>query len=198
MNRVIFPVLGFAVLIFVLASSQRAAPAADPPTTAELGNPAPGFELKDVFGKPFKLSDFKGHVVVLEWINFQCPVSHGKHDDKTMQDVYKKFADKGVVWLAIDSTAGRKPEENRVYAAKQGLAYPILHDPDGKVGRTYGAATTPHMYVIDAKGTLVYNGAIDDKGSTNHVAEAVGATLAGKKPSTMKTAPYGCSVKYAR
>ncbi len=170
--------------------------AADAPGKAQVGSPAPGFELKDVYGKDFKLADFKDKIVVLEWINQKCPVSLAKHDDQVMQKTYAKYAAKGVVWLAIDSTAGRKAEENRVYAAQKGLAYPILDDSEGKVGRAYGAKTTPHMFVIDRKGILAYDGAIDDKGTKNYVAAAIECLLADKPVENAKTTPYGCSVKY--
>ncbi len=169
---------------------------ADAPAGAEVGSPAFGFELPDVYGKVFKLAEFKGRIVVLEWINQACPVSRGKHDDGVMQKTYKKYAKDGVIWLAIDSTHGRKPEQNRVYAAEQQLAYPILQDADGKVGRAYGARTTPHMFVIDKKGVLAYDGAIDDKADKNYVVAALDALLADKPVTTAKTAPYGCSVKY--
>jgi len=165
---------------------------------AVVGSQAPDFALKDSYGKEFRLADFKDKVVVLEWINRTCPVSRGAHEKKTMQDIYKKYAAKGVVWLAIDTTAGSDPEKNRVYAAEKGLAYPILHDPDGRTGRAYGAKTTPHMFVIDKTGKLVYNGAIDDRKETNYVAAALDEVLADKPVSTSRTEPYGCSVKYAR
>jgi peroxiredoxin len=163
---------------------------------ARIGKSAPDFGLKDTFGKSFTLSEFKGKTVVLEWINQDCPISAGKHKDKTMQNVYKKYAPKGVVWLAIDTTHYQKPEKNRIYAAQMNLAYPILHDPDGKVGRAYGATKTPHMYVIDKTGKLVYVGAIDDQGETNYVAAALESILAGKAVAKAKTDSYGCSVKY--
>ena len=169
---------------------------------AAVGRPAPDFALGDVYGKSFKLSEFKDHVVVLEWLNKGCPVSRRCHDQAIMQGVYKKYAAKGVIWLAIDTTRGLQPAANRVYAAEQGMAYPILHDLDGSVGKLYGAKTTPHMYVIDKKGVLVYAGAIDDdppgrnKDRTNYVAAALDAVLAGNPVAKPKTDSYGCGVKY--
>lgn len=164
---------------------------------AKTGSAAPAFKLKDTFGKEFSLADFKGKVVVLEWFNRKCPASKGCHNSATMQDTYKKYADKGVIWLAIDTTAGSDPEANRVYAADQGLAYPILHDTDGKVGKAYGAKTTPHMFIIDKEGILVYTGAIDNKGeSPNYVGDALAEVLAGEKVTKSRTQPYGCGVKY--
>jgi peroxiredoxin len=195
MKRTLVPVLAIAATAAVIFLGQAAA-GKGTPTKADIGAAAPSFALEDVYGKTFTLGDFKEHVVVLEWINQHCPVSHGKHKDGTMQNTYKKYADKGVIWLAIDSTYGAKPEANRVYAAQMGIAYPILHDPDGKVGHMYGAKTTPHMFVIDKKGVLVYDGAIDDQGKANYVAAALDAVLAGKPVENAKTKPYGCGVKY--
>lgn len=171
----------------------------DKPPVAEsgqVGSSASDFTLKDSYGKEFRLADYKDRVVVLEWVNQDCPVSKGKHTKKVMQDTYAKYVDK-VVWLGIDTTAGRQAEGNRVYAAKMGIAYPVLLDADGKVGRSYGARTTPHMFVI-AKGKLVYAGAIDDgkDGGQNYIAAALDEVLAGKPVSKAKTEPYGCKVKY--
>ena len=163
---------------------------------AKIGKPAPDFALRDCFGKTFKLSDYKGKIVVLEWVNQFCPVSKGKHANKTMQKTYAKYAREGVVWLGIDSTSTLDVEKNRVYAAEMALAFPLLNDPDGEVGLTYGARTTPHMYVIDKSGKLVYNGAIDDKGQRNYVAEAIEAVANGSAVAKSRTQPYGCSVKY--
>jgi peroxiredoxin len=168
----------------------------DKPSKAVLGEKAPDFTLKDTYGKEFSLSEFKGKIVVLEWVNPDCPVSKGHHDKKTMQDTYKKHAEK-IVWLGIDSSRGAKAENLRVYSAKMGIAFPILLDGDGKVGHSFGAATTPHMFVIDKDGKLAYNGAIDDKGSTNYVNDAVEALVKGETVAKPKTAPYGCGVKYA-
>lgn len=178
----------------LLVSTQLRAADEKPSAQAKIGEKAPDFALKDAFGKEHKLSDYRGKIVVLEWINQQCPVSKGKHTKQTMQESYKKHADQ-VVWLAIDTKAN-DPEKNRVYAAKMGIAYPILHDTDGKVGRAYNARTTPHMFVIDKEGKLVYDGAIDDKGETNYVDNAIHDLLEGKTVSKPKTEPYGCGVKY--
>jgi len=189
-------VVAVAGMVGALVYTQLTAAEAGAEAKADLGKPAPEFALKDVYGKEFKLSDFKERVIVLEWINKGCPVSKGAHEKKVMQDTYKKYAGKGVVWLAIDTTVGTKPEDNRVYAAEMSLAYPILHDVEGKVGRAYGAKTTPHMFVIDKAGKLAYTGAIDDREKTNYVAAALDALLAGKPVAKAKTEPYGCSVKY--
>jgi len=165
---------------------------------AEIGKPAPKFKLPDVYGNEISLDQFKGKIVVLEWMNRNCPVSKGAHTRNEMQDTYKKYAGQGVVWLAIDSSYDTDGEANRAYAAKMGLAYPILHDPDGKVGKAYGAKTTPHMFVIAKNGTLAYNGAIDDQGDTNYVDAALAALTTGKTVEKSKTKPYGCGIKYKR
>jgi peroxiredoxin len=173
----------------------RAAEGGAKAAAAKVGEAAPDIALKDTYGKEFKLSEFKGKIVVLEWLNQACPVSRGKHEDKTMQNTYKKYADK-VVWIGIDTTNGVKPESNRVYAAKMQLAHPILIDVDAKAGHAFGAKTTPHMFVIDKDGKLAYDGAIDDQGQTNYVAAAIDSLVAGKPVSKSKTDPYGCGVKY--
>lgn len=166
--------------------------------TAKVGEPAPDFKAKDVYGKAFTLSEFKDKIVVLEWINQDCPVSKGAHDKGTMQEVYKKYAGKGVVWLGVDSTAGMTAEKNRVYAAAMGLAYPILMDGDGKIGHSYQAKRTPHMYVIDRGGKLAYAGAIDDRKDKNYVAAAIDDLLADRPVAKPQTDAYGCTVKYAK
>jgi peroxiredoxin len=202
MKRALFGIVTVSVAVVALLLIQASLVGAEGAKKAELGSAPPGFELKDVFGKAFKLSDFKDKIIVLEWINQECPVSLGKHENGTMQKTYKKYAAKDVVWVAIDSTykngkgKERTPEQNRVYAAEKGLAYPILHDSDGKVGHSYGAKTTPHMFVIDKNGNLAYDGAIDNKGETNYVAAAIDSLLAGKPVEQSKTTPYGCTVKY--
>ncbi len=168
-------------------------------TKAKVGGPAPDFVLIDTHGNEHRLSEYRGHVVVLEWINQQCPYIVDHHAKKhTTQKAYAEQAGQGVVWLAIDSTHHRKPAENRVWAAKHRIAYPILHDPHGCVGRVYGAKTTPHIFVIDKHGKIAYHGVIDDRGNQNHANAAVAALLAGKTPPRTETKPYGCSVKYGK
>lgn len=172
--------------------------------TAAIGKPAPQFALKDLDGKEHKLADFKGKVVVLEWSNHQCPfcVRHAK--DGTADQVMKEFKDKPVVWIAIDSSnvAPQKTKELASWKNENKLGYPILIDGEGTVGKAYGAKTTPHMFVIDQKGTLVYAGAIDDdptgakETSRNYITEALEAIFAGTAVPISTTKPYGCSVKY--
>ncbi|HOW70815.1 MAG TPA: redoxin domain-containing protein [Phycisphaerae bacterium] len=180
------------------ASAGENQPKSEAARTAEIGKPAPDFNLKDAYGKAFTLSEFKGKIVVLEWMNPGCPVSRGKQVDQVMQKTYAKYAAKGVVWLGVDSTAGQKAEANRVYAAETGLNYPVLLDPDGKVGHAFVATKTPHLFVIDKTGKLVYAGAIDDQGEKNFVGAAVEDLLAGREVAKSRTEAYGCTVKYAR
>lgn len=186
-----------AVGIYSLSSKAQAAGEVGATAKAEVGQAAPDFALKDTFGKEFKLSEFKGKIVVLEWLNPGCPVSKGCHDKRIMQNTYKKFAEKAV-WLGIDSTAKNEAEDDRVYSAQMAMAYPILMDSDGKAGHAYGATNTPHMFVIDKDGKLAYAGAIDDHGATNYVGDAVQSLVDGKPVAKSKTAPYGCGIHYKR
>ncbi|WFB35120.1 thioredoxin family protein [Kiritimatiellota bacterium B12222] len=172
---------------------------------------APAFTLMDTEGNEHALSDYKGKVVVLEWFNHGCPFVQKHYSKGNMQALQKTYTDKGVVWLAIVSSADGKQGSdsadghNKTAAEKGTNATAILIDADGTVGKAYGAKTTPHMFVIDAKGELVYQGAIDDKRSvnpadiatsTNYVVAALDAVLAGEAVEVAKTTPYGCSVKY--
>lgn len=175
------------------------------------GQPAPAFRGVDVNGKPVSLADFRGRTVVLEWNNPNCPFVQKHYTSGNMQSLQQKNTAAGVVWLAVNSTA----ESHSDYLAPAKLAAwfgeqkaaptAIVMDPKGEIGRAYGAKVTPHMYVIDAKGTLVYAGAIDDKRSanpadiktsTNHVAAALGEVAAGKAVTTPSTTAYGCTIKY--
>jgi peroxiredoxin len=170
------------------------------------GKRAPEFELNSFDGKTVSLSDYRGKIVVLEWFNFECPLSLYHYETKnTMVELANKYKDKNVVWLAVNSTSHTTPEPNKTFAKRHGLPYLILDDRLGKVGRAYGAETTPHMYIIDPKGRIVYEGAIDDSplgkkkvGVVNYVDNALAELTAGKAVSTAKTKPYGCTVKYAK
>ncbi len=181
-----------------LHAAPEAAPPHAPSAAARSAESAPDFKLKDTFGKEFTLAEFKGRIVVLEWLNPDCPVSRGAHEKGRMQGVYKKYADKGVVWLGIDSTSGNSAEKDRIHAAQTGLAFPILLDADGKVGKSFQAKRTPHMFVIDRTGKLAYDGAIDDQADKNYVAAAVEDLLADRPVAKPKTDAYGCGIKYAR
>jgi peroxiredoxin len=170
---------------------------------AALGQEAPGFALSDQNGKRVSLSDYAGKIVVLEWINPECPYVQRHYKDKTMLSLAQKYRDKGVVWLAINTTSSASGKDNKAWVEKHDLDYPILDDSDGKIGRQYGAKTTPHMYVIDRSGKLVYKGAIDDspqgdkEQANNYVADVLAKLAAGGEVTPRENKPYGCSVKYA-
>jgi peroxiredoxin len=176
--------------------------------TAKIGQPAPAFELTDTEGKTHKLADYKGKVVVLEWFNPGCPVVKLHHErNTTMTDTQTKFKDKNVVWLAVNSGGpgkqGHGKEANSSARKDWHMAYPVLLDESGATGQSYGAKTTPHMFVIDEKGALVYAGAIDNGtpgkvGDINYVDQALTQTLAHETVSTSETKPYGCPVKYSK
>ena len=170
--------------------------------SAKIGAAAPAFTLKDTAGKDVSLSDFAGKIVVLEWMNPDCPVCREKMENgsvaKMMAD--SKAIDPNVVFLFINSThyMADKPASSGDYLTKNKVQAAALIDGDGAVGKAYGAKTTPHCYVIAADGTLAYDGAIDDKGSTNYVVSAVKALKEGKAVSPATTKAYGCSVKYKK
>lgn len=168
--------------------------------TAEDTKKAPAFTLTAHDGSTVSLADFKGKTVVLEWYCDTCPASkaHHKPDNNTMVDLAAKYADKGVVWLAINSTGSHSVEHNAKAAEKQGVTYPILDDSAGTVGKAYGARTTPHMFIVASDGTIAYDGAIDDKKDSNYIDAALSELIAGKTVTTPKTRPYGCGVKYKR
>jgi peroxiredoxin len=178
---------------------------------AELGAAAPDFSLKDLDGKTVKLSELKGKVVVLEWFNPECPFVKASHTKGSLVGTAKKEAAKGVVWLAVNSAApgkqGYGPEKSKAGLKTFGLDHAVLLDETGQVGKSYGATNTPHMFVIDKTGKLVYRGAIDNSpdgegGSPqggkliNYVDQAIEDVLAGKPVRTPDTKAYGCSVKY--
>ena len=178
---------------------------------AVVGQPAPAFTATDVNGKAVSLADFKGRHVVLEWVNPGCPYVQKHYGAANMQATQKAATDQGVVWLAVSTTARdhadyKPPAELAAWMkAQKAAAATTLMDSDGAVGRAYGARTTPHMYIVNPAGTLVYVGAIDSRptanpadiaGATNHVKVALSEALAGKPVSVASTRPYGCSVKY--
>jgi hypothetical protein len=186
-----------------------AAPAAAAPV---VGQPAPNFKLADTNGKPVTLADFRGKTVVLEWSNPECPFVKKHYSSGNMQKAQAAAARDGVVWLTINSSApGKQGHVNggqaKSFVAKAGArpaAY--LLDPRGVVGKVYAAKTTPHMYIVNKAGTLVYAGGIDDKptpnpadvnGARNHVLAALSELKAGKPVSVATSRPYGCSVKYS-
>ena len=185
---------------------ERGAEKASAKSGAKVGEAAPNFTLKTTDGKDWSLSDAKGKVVVLEWINPECPVcvrvmEQGIVAD-TVKGVKEQFPD--AVYVAINSSAARQSSLDATagYMKSHKLEVPALLDGDGKVGQEYGARTTPHCFVIDASGVLVYAGAIDDGANgdakTNYVVNAAKQLKAGEKVSPSETKSYGCSVKYKR
>lgn len=176
------------------------------------GQKAGNFQLTDVDGRTVALSDFAGKTVVLEWHNPGCPFVQKHYDSGNMQKTQEAARAQGAVWLTINSGAPGKQgymsgaEAKALVAEEKGRATNYLLDPRGVVGKGYGAKTTPHLYVIDGGGTLVYQGGIDDRptadradiaGARNHVLAALSEMRAGKPVSVAETRPYGCTVKYA-
>ena len=177
----------------------------------ENGKAAPNFTLKDSNGSDVSLSQFQGKHIVLEWLNHDCPFVMKHYNSGNMQNLQKTYTGKGVAWLSVMSSAPgnegyyEAADVNRLNAEKKASPTAILQDPTGEVGKLYGAQTTPHMYVVDPKGVLIYQGAIDDIRSTNpddvakaknYVSAALDEAMAGKPVSTPSTKSYGCSVKY--
>lgn len=192
------------------------APAPAPPpiaagASAAIGQPAPDFTLPAADGSTVKLSDFRGKRVVLEWFNPECPFVKSAHESGPLRDLAARTTAQGVVWLAINSGApgkqGHGAEVNKAAASTWSLSHPILLDETGAVGRAYGATNTPHMYLIDDKGALVYRGALDNApmGETEggaprigYLEDALAATAAGQPIATAEFKAWGCSVKYAK
>jgi peroxiredoxin len=173
----------------------------------KVGQAAPDFSLENHKGETVNLSDLKGKIVVLEWFNNECPYVVKHYKEGHMQKLASKYAEKGVVWLAINSTNGKSNADNAAVVEKWNMPMAILNDAAGTVGKQYGATNTPHMYVINAEGNLAYIGAIDSDrsadtskidGATNYVAEALDALLAGESVKTAETRAYGCTVKYKK
>jgi len=182
--------------------------AADSPA---VGTNAPDFSLTDSKGKTQSVSQYKGKYVVLEWFNPECPFVKKHYGSGNMQKLQEEFTGKGVVWLSIDSSAPGKEghltaeQANAKVSEWKTKQTALVLDPDGKAGQSYGAKNTPHMFVINPEGKIVYEGAIDSKAtpnpsdianSTNYVKVALEESLAGKTVTTANTKPYGCSVKY--
>jgi len=191
-----------------VANNNRPQDGASP---AEVGKPAPDFRLTDLAGKEVRLSDFKGKPVVLEWFNPGCPFVKYAHTEGPLVDMASKESEQGIVWLAINSGAegmqGFELADNEKMVGEFGIKHPVLRDPDGVVGHLYGAEKTPHMYLIDDKGTLLYAGGIDNApfGEVDGGGERIGyldqalAAMRGGKPVDTPTAKaWGCTVKYAK
>ena len=201
MNKLVATLLAMSMASLVSLVQAAAAP----------GQAAPEFSLVDINGKMQKLSDYRGKYVVLEWFNSDCPFVQKHYESGNMQSLQARYTQKGVVWLGVNSTSPRHSNyrdpvrSQAILKDWKSAPTAFVLDPDGKVGKQYGARTTPHMYVIDPKGMLVYVGGIDDKPSTNQrdiptaknlVAAALDESLGGKPVGTPSAMPYGCSVKY--
>ena len=193
------------VLAFLMSGSLSLA-------EAIAGKSAPAFEIKDSTGKTHKLSDYAGKWVVMEWFNKDCPYVKKHYGSQNMQTLQKTYTGKGVTWLTLNSSAKGKQgyteasEAVKVAKDNKSAASAVLLDADGVVGKAYGAKTTPHMFIIDPKGMVVYAGAIDDNDSAdagvipkskNYVAAALDQGMSGKKVEVTATKPYGCGTKYA-
>lgn len=192
--------LGLALLVSAAAQA-----------SAVVGQPAPAFSLTDVNGKTVRLSDFKGKHVVLEWVNPGCPFVRKHYNSGNMPATQALARDKDVVWLAINSTEKAHTDymDPLKLAAwlneRKSATTAVLMDEPGAVGKAYGARTTPHMYIVNPQGQLIYAGAIDSIPSaraedipraTNYVKQGLSEALAGKPLSAANTAPYGCTIKY--
>jgi thioredoxin-related protein len=180
-------------------------------SAAKVGDPAPDFTATDSNGQSRHLADYKGKYVVLEWHNQGCPYTRKHYAGGNMQALQKEWTGKGVVWFTVISSAPgaqgyvTAAEENDYVKKMNAAPTAVLLDPDGRLGHLYAAKTTPHMFIIDPNGALIYNGAIDDHptaeqsdipNSKNYVSAALTEAMSGKKVSDAATRPYGCSVKY--
>ncbi len=199
-NFALLAVIGFAVLTdFSLARA------------AQVGKPAPDFTATDTNGKVHKLSEYRGKFVVLEWTNRGCPYTQKHYNSGNMQRLQREWTSKGVIWLTVVSSAPGEqgyvtaPEENAYLRENSAAPTTVLLDPTGTVGHLYDAKTTPHMFIINSQGMLIYNGAIDDRpttdladvnGAKNYVSASLQEATSGKPVSNPTTRPYGCSVKY--
>ncbi|MFO1198183.1 MAG: thioredoxin family protein [Burkholderiaceae bacterium] len=197
-----------------LAALIALVPAGPARAAAVVGQPAPEFTAPDLAGRPVRLADYRGKFVVLEWTNPGCPFVR-KHYQQSgnLPALQKEFTARGVAWIALNSTETGHPDylapaQLGKWFAERGAAPSVaLMDVSGTVGRAYGAKTTPHMYVIDPAGRLVYAGAIDSvpsasaddiRGATNYVRQALAQAMAGQPVSTPTSVAYGCSIKYSR
>lgn len=180
---------------------------------ASVGQAAPAFTGKDSQGKSQSLAQYRGKYVVLEWTNVACPFTKKHYDSGNMQALQQEWTGKGVVWLTVLSSSPSHADDGYLTAAQENehmaqvRAHPTaaILDPNGEIGRLYSAKTTPHMFIIDPEGKLIYAGAIDDKATTdssdvkgakNYVSAALTEAMAGQPVETASTRPYGCAVKY--
>jgi peroxiredoxin len=175
--------------------------------SAKIGEAAPAFTLHDINGKSHSLADYAGKIVVLEWINPECPFVVRHYNLDTMTNLASKHKD--VVWLAIATGGTADAESLKTFAQKESISYPILLDSEGTVGKAYGAKKTPHMYIVNKDGKLAYMGGIDDQeigepnaplkeGTVNYVDKALTELASGSTVSQAETKAYGCGVKYKK
>lgn len=193
--------------VFLMLPVCRGAGAAE----AVVGKPAPVFTFTDIEGTTAKLSDFRGKYVVIEWFNHGCPFTGKHYKSDKMQDLQRKYTENGVVWISVNSTNdGSENYKDAALSRKEAEAngtsatYIVL-DPSGEIGKLYGAKTTPHVFIVNPEGDVIYMGAADSINSTdtgdiakadNYIDLALSEALAGKPVTTSETKPYGCSVKY--
>ncbi|MDA7948071.1 MAG: thioredoxin family protein [Hyphomicrobiaceae bacterium] len=202
-RELVFALTTLVVFLSVALPTARAEP--------RIGERAPDFVGVDSNGKTHKLSDLKGKTVILEWTNHDCPFVQKHYSSGNMQKLQKLATGDGVVWLSVISSAPglqghvEPAKANTLTTERDAAPSAVILDPEGEIGRAYNARTTPHMFLIDKNGTLVYKGAIDDKPSANnadvpiarnYVRDALAAHAAGKPVDPDATRPYGCSVKY--
>lgn len=200
-------ILRALALLFAVVMATAAAHGAGP----AIGQPAPAFTGTDADGKTVSLADFRGRIVVLEWTNHECPFVRRHYDSGHMQALQREATSDGIVWLSIVSSAPGEQgyitglEAHTLTTERTAAPTAVILDPSGDIGRAYQAKTTPHMFVIDPAGILVYMGAIDDEPRNiaanpdkahNYVQEAIAAVKAGQPVATASTQSYGCSVKY--
>lgn len=193
-------IIGFAMLVSLSAA-----------WAARVGDRAPDFSATDTAGKAHKLSEYKGKFVVLEWTNRGCPYTQKQYNSGNMQRLQREWTGRGAIWLTVISSAPGEqgyatgPEEDEYVKQVNASPTAALLDPTGALGHLYDAKTTPHMFIINPQGILIYNGAIDDKpttdladinGAKNYVSMALNEAVSGKPVSNPTTRPYGCSVKY--
>jgi peroxiredoxin len=203
---------GLSMIAGAVALETEDGAAANEVASVAVGTAAPDFSVRDTKGAVVHLADYRGRIVVLEWTNDTCPFVGKQYRSGNMQTLQKTYTGEGVVWLTVVSSAEGEPgfvtpaEADRDTASRNAAPTAVLLDPSGSLGRLYGARATPHMFVIDAAGHLVYRGAIDDKPSTNpadvatahnYVSAALEETLAGRPVTIPATTAYGCSVKYS-
>ena len=200
MRKILVPMtVALAMLVAITIAKAAAKP----------GDTAPAFSLQDTSGKTVNLSDYSGKIIVLEWVNPDCPFVQRHYNLKTMTTLADKYKDKDVIWLGIATGGTADADKLKSFAEKDSISHPILLDPDGAVGHAYGAKTTPHMFIIDKDGKLAYAGGIDNEaigdpkaplkeGTVNYVDKALTELQSGTTVSTPETKSYGCSVKYRK